>query len=150
MMADTFVGGSETTTNALSAARKLLIENPDIWERLKSDQEKYLKVFVEDVLRLESPVQSLMRTAAKDITFHGVDIPKGSVVNVRYAAANRDERAFDEQEKINLLVVGGLYNISEVSRLKKICNELNLSEKETRILSSVFAGLTKKRLIDKT
>ena len=34
-----------------------------------------------------------------------------------------------EQEKINLLVVGGLYNISEVSRLKKICNELNLSEK---------------------
>ena len=43
-----------------------------------------------------------MRTAAKDITFHGVDIPKGSVVNVRYAAANRDERAFDEPERINL------------------------------------------------
>ena len=36
---------------------------------------------------------------------------------------------FSEQEKINLLVVGGLYNISEVSRLKKICNELSLSEK---------------------
>ena len=102
MMADTFVGGSETTTNALSAGIKLLIENPDIWEKLKFDQEKYLKVFVEEVLRLESPVQSLMRTAAKDITFHGVDIPKGSVVNVRYAAANRDERAFDEPEKINL------------------------------------------------
>jgi len=102
MMADTFVGGSETTTNALSAGIKLLIENPDIWERLKSDPEKYLKVFVEEVLRLESPVQSLMRTAAKDVIFHGVEIPKGSVVNVRYAAANRDERAFDEPEKINL------------------------------------------------
>ena len=34
-----------------------------------------------------------------------------------------------EQENINLLVVGGLYNISEVSRLKKICTEMNLSEK---------------------
>ena len=102
MMADTFVGGSETTTNALSAGIKLLIENPDIWKRLKSDPDKYLKVFVEEVLRLESPVQSLMRTAAKDIIFHGVEIPKGSVVNVRYAAANRDERAFDEPEKINL------------------------------------------------
>ena len=102
MMADTFVGGSETTTNALSAGIKLLVENPDIWKRLKSDPDKYLKVFVEEVLRLESPVQSLMRTAAKDIIFHGVEIPKGSVVNVRYAAANRDERAFDEPEKINL------------------------------------------------
>tara|TARA_B100001057_G_scaffold344325_1_gene345314 strand:- start:326 stop:1603 length:1278 start_codon:yes stop_codon:yes gene_type:complete len=102
MMADTFVGGSETTTNALSAGIKLLVENPDIWKRLKSDPDKYLKVFVEEVLRLESPVQSLMRTAAKDVIFHGVEIPKGSVVNVRYAAANRDERAFDEPEKINL------------------------------------------------
>ena len=102
MMADTFVGGSETTTNALSAGIKLLIENPDIWKRLKSDPDKYLKVFVEEVLRLESPVQSLMRTAAKDVIFYGVEIPKGSVVNVRYAAANRDERAFDDPEKINL------------------------------------------------
>jgi len=102
MMADTFVGGSETTTNALSAGIKLLVENPDIWKRLKSDPDKYLKVFVEEVLRLESPVQSLMRTAAKDVIFHGVEIPKGSVVNVRYAAANRDERAFDDPEKINL------------------------------------------------
>ena len=102
MMADTFVGGSETTTNALSAGIKLLVENPDIWKRLKSDPDKYLKVFVEEVLRLESPVQSLMRTAAKDIIFHEVEIPKGSVVNVRYAAANRDERTFDKPEKINL------------------------------------------------
>ena len=34
-----------------------------------------------------------------------------------------------DQEEINLLVVGGMYNISEVSRLKKLCNEYNLSEK---------------------
>ena len=102
MMADTFVGGSETTTNALSAGIKLLIENPKVWRKLKSDQDKYLKVFVEEVLRLESPVQSLMRTAAKDVIFHGVEIPKGSVVNVRYAAANRDERVFEEPEEINL------------------------------------------------
>jgi cytochrome P450 len=102
MMADTFVGGSETTTNALSAGIRLLIENPDTWIKLKSDPDKYLKVFVEEVLRLESPVQSLMRTTACDINFHGVEMPKGSVVNVRYAAANRDERAFENPDKIDL------------------------------------------------
>ena len=37
-----------------------------------------------------------------------------------------------------------------LENLRSIFYKLNLSEKETRILSSVFAGLTKKRLIDKT
>ena len=102
MMADTFVGGSETTTNALSAGMKLLIENKNIWDQLKSNPDKYMKTFVEEVVRLESPVQSLMRVAGKDTEMHGVKIPKGSTINVRYAAANRDERQFECPEKIDL------------------------------------------------
>ena len=102
MMADTFVGGSETTTNALSAGMKILIERKDIWDKLKQDPDKYLKTFVEEVLRLESPVQSLMRNAAKDIEMNGVKIPKGSVINVRYAAANRDDKFFEDPDEINL------------------------------------------------
>ena len=61
MMADTFVGGSETTTNALSGGVRLLIEHPDQWDRLKSDPERYLPALVEEVLRLEAPVQRLTR-----------------------------------------------------------------------------------------
>ena len=102
MMADTFVGGSETTTNALSAGVKLLIENKDVWEQLKTDPEKYSKVFIEEVLRLESPVQSLMRVTANDVELSGTLIPAGSLINVRYGAANRDERRFDGPEKIDL------------------------------------------------
>ncbi len=102
MMADTFVGGSETTTNALAAGMRLLIENKDIWRQLKSDPERYMKTFVEEVLRLESPVQSLMRFCAKDTEIGGVPIPDGALINVRFAAANRDERAFECPEKIDL------------------------------------------------
>ena len=47
-----------------------------------------MPVFVEEVLRLESPVQGLLREAAVDVELHGVTIPAGSVVNLRYAAAN--------------------------------------------------------------
>ena len=94
MMADTFVGGSETTTNAISAGVMLLCENPDAWVRLKSDPERYLQPFIEEVLRLESPVQGLFRTAANDVELGGVHIPKGSRINVRYAAANRDGAEF--------------------------------------------------------
>jgi cytochrome P450 len=102
MMADTFVGGSETTTNAISSGVKLLIENPHVWQQLKSEPERYLKPFIEEVLRLESPVQSLMRATAKDVEISGIAIPAGSLINVRYAAANRDERRFEEPEKIDL------------------------------------------------
>jgi cytochrome P450 len=102
MMADTFVGGSETTTNALAAGMRLLIENKDVWRQLKSDPDRYMKTFVEEVLRLESPVQSLMRFCAKDTEIGGVPVPDGALINVRYAAANRDERAFECPEKIDL------------------------------------------------
>lgn len=95
MMADTFVGGSETTTNAIGYGMKLLIENPAVWQKLKSDPDKYLRTFCEEVVRLEGPVQGLFRMAAADVEMHGVTIPQGSMVNVRYASANRDERAFD-------------------------------------------------------
>lgn len=102
MMADSFVGGSETSTNALSAGVMLLIRNPDVWRQLKSDPDKYLRTFVEEVVRLESPVQGLFRIAKRDVTLHGVDIPAGSLLNIRYASANRDEQQFECPEKLDL------------------------------------------------
>jgi len=102
MMADTFVGGSETTTNAIAYGVKLLIENPHVWDKLKSDPERYLRTFCEEVVRLEGPVQGLFRYAVNDIELHGVHIPAGAMINVRYAAANRDERAFECPADIDL------------------------------------------------
>lgn len=102
MSADIFVGGAETTTNALSEGVKLLIENPEAWQKLKSDPDKYLRTFVEEVLRLESPVQALFRFARKDVEVAGVKIPAGSLIVPRYGAANRDERHFACPEKLDL------------------------------------------------
>lgn len=102
MMADTFVGGSETTTNALSGGVRLLIEHPDQWEVLRSDPDTYLPVLVEEVLRLESPVQRLMRHTAVDVDLHGVTIPANSMVIVNYSAANRDERVIDAPARFDL------------------------------------------------
>ena len=102
MMADTFVGGSETTTNALSAGVKLLAEQQETWEQLKSDPDKYLRTFIEEVLRLESPVQCLLRMATEEVEISGVKLPAGAVIAVRYASANRDERRFDEPEQLDL------------------------------------------------
>jgi cytochrome P450 len=102
MSADIFVGGAETTTNALSEGMKMLIEHPDVWQKLKSDPDKYLRTFVEEVVRLESPVQALFRYAKKDVELEGVKIPAGSLLTPRYGAANRDDRHFACPEKLDL------------------------------------------------
>jgi cytochrome P450 len=102
IMADGFGGGSETTTNALSAGVRLLIENPDVWERLKAEPDKHLRTFIEEVLRLESPAHTMIRIATRDVELEGVHVPKGSVLYVRYTSANYDERHFENPWKLDL------------------------------------------------
>lgn len=94
LMADIFVGGSETTTSALASGVRLLAENPHLCERLVQDPENAIKPFVEEVLRLESPVQGLFRVTTKAVELSGVEIPKEAILNIRYAAANRDPHQF--------------------------------------------------------
>lgn len=102
MMQDTFVGGSETTTNAMSAGIMLLDRNPGVFRKIQSDPEQYLPTFVEEVVRLESPVQGLTRIAKQEVTLHGVTIPKGAVVDIRYGAGNRDQRHFECPNEVDV------------------------------------------------
>lgn len=102
LLDDIFVGGSETTTSAIASGVHLLCENAAWYDRLKADPDKYLRPFVEEVLRLEAPVQGLFRVARRDVDLHGVAIPAGAVLNIRYAAANRDPRQFDCPEALDL------------------------------------------------
>ena len=94
IMVDLFVAGSETTANALSAGMAMLAQQPATWRALKADPDARLEPFIEEVLRLESPVQGLLRQAAVDVEVHGVRIPAGSLIMIRFGAANRDERQF--------------------------------------------------------
>lgn len=99
--ADLIVAGSETTTNALSAGVMLMCQNPKIYEKLRTDPDKYVRPFAEEVLRLEGPVQGLFRITAQDVELHGVKIPKGSLVQMRYGSANRDSAHFADPERLD-------------------------------------------------
>jgi cytochrome P450 len=96
-----YIGGNETTAFAISSGMYLLIQNPDVYEELQADRSK-IGTFVEEVLRLESPTQGLYRQAQVDIEFHGVQIAKGEMIHIRFAAANRDPRMFPNPEKLDL------------------------------------------------
>lgn len=96
------VGGNETTNNAMASAMLLLLQNPDQMERLLSDTNKYVKGFVDESLRYESPTQGLYRYTVQDTTLGETFIPKGSMVHMRFAAGNRDDQQFPEAEKFDI------------------------------------------------
>lgn len=102
ILGELFVGGAETTRNALSSGMEILITRPDVWSTLKSEPDRYMKPFVEEVLRTNSPAQGLFKFAQKDTEVGGVKIPKGARVMPRYGSANHDERHFEDPEKFDL------------------------------------------------
>lgn len=96
-----YIGGNETTTFALTSGMWLLIEHPEIQDLLR-DQPDKIPRWVDEVLRLESPTQGMDRHTAEDTVLGDIEIPKGSHVHVRYAAANRDPEQFTCPNDIDL------------------------------------------------
>jgi cytochrome P450 len=95
------VAGNETTTNGIAAGIHLLASQPELLARLKQEP-ALVKEFAEEVLRTESPVQGLFRTALADENIAGVSIPVGSAIMVHYGASNRDESRFDDADAFDL------------------------------------------------
>ncbi len=95
------VAGNETTTNGLAAGMQLLIEHPDQQRMLREDPSR-IRIFVEEVLRVESPVQGLFRVVTEDVQLAGVDIPKGARIMLRFAAANRDPEQYAEPDQLDV------------------------------------------------
>lgn len=94
-------GGYITTADAITSAMWLLIENPGQMRRVRADPD-LTKAFAEESLRMLAPVQGLFRKATRDVEICGVTIPAGSVLHVRYGAANRDDEAFEEPDDFDV------------------------------------------------
>jgi cytochrome P450 len=78
----------------------LLLRNPEVLRELRADP-SLVRGFVEEVLRLESPTQGLLRIATRDTELLGVPIPKGRLVHLRFGAANRDPEVFAEPARLD-------------------------------------------------
>jgi cytochrome P450 len=96
-----FAAGQETTAKLLSAALQVLGDRPDIQAKLREDR-SLIPAFIEESLRMESPVKSDSRLARKPATVGGVDIPAGTIVMVLPGAVNRDPRRFDNPHEFQL------------------------------------------------
>ena len=94
LAANLFGAGQETTVRMLAASLQLLAEQPDLQQRLRDDR-SLIPDFVEEILRLESPVKGDFRVTRVATTIGDVKVPAGTTLMVVNGAANRDARKFE-------------------------------------------------------
>jgi len=101
MIEQLLVAGNETTTSATTGGLLSLIQLADQLQVLLDDP-AVIDNAVEEILRLESPSAGLWRVVTRDTEIRDVQIPEGSLLMLRYAAANRDESVFDNPEEMDV------------------------------------------------
>lgn len=106
IMQQLMVAGNETTTSALAGGLLQLIGNPDQMAKavaaVDEGNERAIINLVEEVLRTESPTAGMWRMVLKDAELGGAKIPKGAMVQLRYAAANRDPAKYPDPDRFDM------------------------------------------------
>jgi cytochrome P450 len=93
--------GAETVTKLVGNAMVAFADFPDQWRKLRDDRSK-IPAAVEELLRYEAPSQYQVRTATRDVTYYGTTIPAGSAVLLVTGSATRDERMFDDPDRLDI------------------------------------------------
>jgi cytochrome P450 family 150 subfamily A5 len=138
--ANLFAAGQETTVRLLGSALMVLAEHPDLQRRLRAEPDRIAN-FVEESLRIESPVKGDFRMARTPTTVAGVAIPAGTTVMVLNGAAGRDPRHFDQPDTF-LLERGNARQHLAFGRGIHTCPGAPLARAEARVAIQ--------RLLDRT
>ncbi|HEY3097140.1 MAG TPA: cytochrome P450 [Acidimicrobiia bacterium] len=136
--------GAETTYRSSSNLLFGLLTNPDQLDALRADQ-ALMPQAIEEGLRWEPPLTTIVRTATRDTVVEGVEIPAGAVVITNMGSANHDEQYWDRPEE---------FDIHREQRQHvafafgpHMCLGMHLARMETRVLlERVFERLPNLRL----
>ena len=103
-----------------------------MWDEIKADRSK-LRAFTEEAMRLRSPTQGLStRITSQDEVFHGVKVPKGSFLHLRWAAANIDPDEWECPKDLKLDRKAGTRHLT-FSQGARVCPGATLSRVEQMV-----------------
>ena len=93
------VGGNDTTRNSMSGGVLALNQFPSEYEKLKKDP-SLIPNMVAEIIRWQTPLAYMRRTANNDCTIGGKDIKAGDQILMWYVSGNRDENVFERGEDL--------------------------------------------------
>ena len=96
-----FGAGHETTVNLIGNGLLSLLRHPDQWQMLRDDP-SLIPNAIEEILRYESPVQAVARTASEPVELSGVTLPAHAIVVSFVGAANRDPAVFEQPDRFDI------------------------------------------------
>jgi cytochrome P450 len=135
MLVQFLVAGNETTTNLLTTSVWKLASDPALQQRLRRNPAD-IPSFIEEVLRLEPPVQGIWRVAIEDVEIGGVAIPADSLLYLVTGSANRDPETFPDADTLN--VDHGRARHLAFGRGEHVCLGMNLAKLEAKLALSVL------------
>ncbi|MXZ45251.1 MAG: cytochrome P450, partial [Gammaproteobacteria bacterium] len=95
------VGGNETTRNSISGGVKFFNDYPDEYERLTRNPDLVPSAVLE-MIRMQSAIAHMARTATEDVEFRGKEMKKGDRLALWYVSANRDEEVFPQPDQFKI------------------------------------------------
>jgi cholest-4-en-3-one 26-monooxygenase len=98
------VAGNETTRDALSGGLLALSRFPEQKQLLLDNLQDaaFMEVAVDEIIRYVTPVLGFIRTVTTPHTYRNTELKEGDRVLMLYGSANRDERVFDEPDRLDL------------------------------------------------
>ena len=96
-----FMAGITTTSGLISNSLLHLAHFPDQAELMRAEPE-VIPGAVEELIRFEAPIQTLIRTTTSTVESHGIEVPKGVHVSLIWASANRDERRWSDPDRLDI------------------------------------------------
>jgi cytochrome P450 len=93
------VGGNDTTRNSISGGVIALNEHPDEYRKLRENP-SLIPNMVAEIIRWQTPVIHMRRTALEDVTLGGERIKAGDKVVMWYLSGNRDEQVFEDADRL--------------------------------------------------
>jgi cytochrome P450 len=136
MFTQFLVAGNETTTKLIASGVRLLLEQPALLASVRQGPSA-LAGLIEEVLRIEPPVQGLYRTATTATEVGGVAIPAGAHLLLLYAAGNRDEQRFPVPDAVDPARTNTMQHLA-FGRGEHYCLGAALARAEGRIALEVL------------
>jgi cytochrome P450 len=92
------IGGNDTTRNSISGGVLALNQHPDQYAKLRANHE-LVGSMIPEIIRWQSPVAHMARTAMEDVDMHGHTIRAGDRVAMWYISGNRDATAIERPDE---------------------------------------------------